>query len=44
MIDYQYIENQELRNGEKISLWLNNVIAEEGMQTGELIKSQLVRI
>ena len=44
MIDYQYIENQELRNGEKISLWLNNVIEEEGMQTGELIKSQLVRI
>ena len=37
MIDYQYIENQELNNGDKISLWLNNVIAEEGMQTGELI-------
>jgi probable rRNA maturation factor len=37
MIDYQYIENQELSNGNKISLWLNNVIEEEGMQTGELI-------
>jgi probable rRNA maturation factor len=37
MIDYQYIENQELSNGDKISLWLNNVIEEEGMQTGELI-------
>ena len=37
MIDYQYIENQELSNGDKISLWLNNVISEEGMQTGELI-------
>jgi probable rRNA maturation factor len=37
MIDYQYIENQELNNGNKISLWLNNVIEEEGMQTGELI-------
>ena len=37
MIDYQYIENQKLSNDNKISLWLNNVIEEEGMQTGELI-------
>jgi len=37
MIDYQYIESQELSNGDKISLWLNNVIKEEGKQTGELV-------
>ena len=37
MIDYQYIENQELSNCNKISLWLNNVIKEEGRQTGELV-------
>jgi len=37
MIDYQYIENQELSNGDKISLWLNNVIEEEGKQTGDLV-------
>ena len=36
MIDYQYIENQELNNSDKISLWLNNVIEEEGMQTGAI--------
>ena len=37
MIDYQYVENQELSNVKKISLWLNNVIEEEGKQTGELV-------
>ena len=37
MIDYQYVENQKLRNVDKISLWLNNVIEEEGRQTGELV-------
>jgi len=37
MIDYQYVENQELSNLDKISLWLNNVIEEEGMQIGELV-------
>ena len=37
MIDYQYVENQELSNIDKISLWLNNVIEEEGKQTGELV-------
>ena len=37
MIDYQYIENQELSNGDKISLWLNNVIKEEGRQIGDLV-------
>jgi probable rRNA maturation factor len=37
MIDYQYIESQELSNGDKISLWLNNVITEEKKKTGELI-------
>ena len=37
MIDYQYIENQELSNRNKISFWLNNVIKEEGRQTGELV-------
>jgi rRNA maturation RNase YbeY len=37
MIDYQYIKNQELSNDEKISLWLNNVIEEEGMQIGEVV-------
>jgi len=37
MIDYQYIENQELSNDDKISLWLNNVIEEEEKQIGELV-------
>ena len=37
MIDYQYIESQELSNGDKISLWLNNVIEEEEKQIGELV-------
>ena len=37
MIDYQYVENQELSNIDKISLWLNNVIEEEGMQIGEVV-------
>ena len=37
MIDYQYVENQELSNVDKISLWLNNVIEEEGKQTGKLV-------
>mgnify|MGYP001180305012 FL=1 len=37
MIDYQYIENQELSNGDKISLWLDSEIEEEGRQIGELV-------
>ena len=37
MIDYQYIENQKLSNSNQISLWLNNVIKEEGRQTGGLV-------
>jgi probable rRNA maturation factor len=37
MIDYQYIENQKLSNSNQISVWLNNVIKEEGKQTGELV-------
>ena len=37
MIDYQYIENQKLSNSNQISLWLNNIIQEEGGQTGELV-------
>ena len=37
MIDYQYIENQKLSNRDKISVWLNNVIKEEGKQKGELV-------
>ena len=37
MIDYQYVENQELSNCDKISLWLNSVIEEEGKQIGGLV-------
>ena len=37
MINYQYIENQELSNSNQITLWLNNVIKEEGKRTGELV-------
>ena len=37
MIDYQYIENQKLSNSNQISVWLNNVIKEEGKQAGELV-------
>ena len=37
MIGYQYVENQELNNVDKISLWLNNVTEEEGRQIGELV-------
>ena len=37
MIGYQYVENQELNNIDKISLWLNNVIEEEGMQIGKIV-------
>ena len=37
MIDYQYIENQELSNRDKISLWLDSVVEEEGRQIGELV-------
>ena len=37
MIGYQYVENQELNNIDKISLWLNNVIEEEERQIGELV-------
>ena len=37
MIDYLYIENQKLSNGEKISLWLNNIVKEEGGEIGELV-------
>ena len=37
MIDYLYIENQKLSNDEKISLWLNNIVKEEGREIGELV-------
>ena len=37
MINYQYIENQELSNRDKISLWLDSVVEEEGRQIGELV-------
>ncbi len=37
MIEYQYIENNELRNSDAISLWLSNVIKEEEKQIGELV-------
>ena len=37
MIVYQYIKDQHLNNEEKISLWLNNVVEEEGMRTGEVV-------
>ena len=37
MIDYQYIENQKLSNSNQISVWLNNVIKEEGKQIGGLV-------
>ena len=37
MINYQYIETQELSNSNQITLWLNNVIKEEKKQTGELV-------
>ena len=37
MIVYQYIKDQSLNNERKISLWLNNVIEEEGMQIGEVV-------
>ena len=37
MIGYQYIESDEITNSDAISLWLTNVIKEEGKQIGELI-------
>ena len=37
MIVYQYIKDQVLNNEGAISLWLNNVIEEEGMQIGEVV-------
>ena len=37
MIDFQYIENDELSNTEDINLWINNVIKEEEMIIGELV-------
>jgi rRNA maturation RNase YbeY len=37
MIVYQYIKDQVLNNEGEISLWLNNVIEEEGMQVGEVV-------
>jgi len=37
MIGYQYIESDEITNSDTISLWLTNVIKEEGKQIGELV-------
>lgn len=37
MIVYQYIKDQTLNNERGISLWLNNVIQEEGMQIGDIV-------
>jgi len=37
MIEYQYIESNEITNSDAISLWLSNVIKEEGKQLGELV-------
>jgi probable rRNA maturation factor len=37
MIEYQYIESDEITNSDDISLWLTNVIKEEGKQIGELV-------
>ena len=37
MIEYQYLENSELKNSDAISLWLSNVIKEEEKQIGELV-------
>ena len=37
MIEYQHIETQELTNSMAISLWLTNVIKEEGKQMGDLV-------
>ena len=37
MIEYQYIENENLTDSDAISLWLINVIKEERKQLGELV-------
>ena len=37
MIEYQYIESENLTDSDAISLWLRNVIKEEGKQLGELV-------
>ena len=37
MIEYQYIESEKLTDSDAISLWLSNVIKEEGKQLGELV-------
>ena len=37
MIEYQYIESENLTDSDAISLWLSNVIKEEGKQLGELV-------
>ncbi|MBT4881452.1 MAG: rRNA maturation RNase YbeY [Flavobacteriales bacterium] len=37
MIEYQYIECDEIITSEEISLWLSNVIKEEGKEIGELV-------
>ena len=37
MIEYQYIECDEIITSEEISLWLSNVIKEEGKKIGELV-------
>lgn len=37
MIEYQYIECDEIITIEEISLWLSNVIKEEGKKIGELV-------
>ena len=37
MIDFQYIDNNKLKNTEHLSLWINSVIKEERMVMGELV-------
>ena len=37
MIDFQYIENSEITGSDAISLWLTNVVVEEGREVGELV-------
>ena len=37
MIEYQYIECDEIITSEEISLWLSNVIKEEGKEIEELV-------
>ena len=37
MIDFQYIESQEINNSKAISLWLIDVAKKEGEEIGELV-------